>query len=152
MTSAFFVRMFTITYKTILANIDNISHKESIQNPDPGGNCINWVIGHIITSRDTMLKLLGRKSVLDEGQSAVYARGSSGQVFTEFKQLVAHLRDTHKSLISALKTIGPKELDNKSRPGKTVADDLAFLYFHEAYHTGQLGLLRRMVGKTGAIQ
>ena len=28
---------------------------------------------------------------------------------------------------------------------------LAFLQFHEAYHAGQLGLLRRLLGKDGAI-
>jgi uncharacterized damage-inducible protein DinB len=35
---------------------------------------------------------------------------------------------------------------------ETVGDQLAFLQFHEAYHIGQAGLLRRLAGKDGAIR
>jgi len=34
----------------------------------------------------------------------------------------------------------------------SLAAKLAGLQFHEAYHAGQLGLLRRIAGKKGAIQ
>lgn len=152
MTSQFFIRMFTIAYKTILVNTEGISHQESTQVQDAGGNSINWVIGHIINSRVAILKLVGVTSAWDEEHLAVYSRGSSGQSFTEFKQLEADLGKTQEQLISVLKTIKPEDLRNEIRPGKTVADDLAFLFFHEAYHAGQIGLLRRLVGKSGAIQ
>jgi len=46
-----------------------------------------------------------------------------------------------------------KELDLKHEEGATRprGAQLHFLHFHEAYHAGQLGLLRRMAGKDGAI-
>jgi uncharacterized damage-inducible protein DinB len=34
----------------------------------------------------------------------------------------------------------------------TVSEKLAFLQFHEAYHAGQIAILRRMAGKPGAIR
>jgi len=35
---------------------------------------------------------------------------------------------------------------------QSLGSKLAVLQFHEAYHAGQLGLLRRIAGKKGAIQ
>ena len=45
----------------------------------------------------------------------------------------------------------PEEEWSKPSDDGTKLDKLAFLQFHEAYHSGQLGLLRRIVGKPGAI-
>ena len=36
-------------------------------------------------------------------------------------------------------------------PDETIGSLLAGLSFHEAYHAGQIGLLRRIVGKQGAL-
>mgnify|MGYP001101362822 CR=1 FL=1 len=33
-----------------------------------------------------------------------------------------------------------------------VAEKIAMLHFHEAYHTGQVGLMRRLLGKDGMIR
>jgi hypothetical protein len=35
---------------------------------------------------------------------------------------------------------------------KNVGEMLAGLHFHEAYHVGQTGLLRRLLGKPGSIR
>ncbi len=36
-------------------------------------------------------------------------------------------------------------------PGETVRPLLALVFFHQAYHAGQTGILRRIAGKAGAI-
>ena len=36
-------------------------------------------------------------------------------------------------------------------PNETVGSLLASIAFHEAYHLGQTGLSRRLLGKTGAL-
>jgi hypothetical protein len=45
----------------------------------------------------------------------------------------------------------PEQLAHGDANG-TLGDKLGFLQFHEAYHAGQIGLLRRLVGKEGKIQ
>ncbi|MCH9008517.1 hypothetical protein IIA29_11025 [candidate division KSB1 bacterium] len=35
---------------------------------------------------------------------------------------------------------------------ETVGEKLSFLHFHETYHLGQIGLLRRLAGKEGVIK
>jgi hypothetical protein len=46
--------------------------------------------------------------------------------------------------------LSAKELAAPCR-GRTVCETLAILQFHEAYHVGQAGVLRRIAGKQGAI-
>ncbi len=36
-------------------------------------------------------------------------------------------------------------------PEETVGSLLAVVMFHQAYHSGQLGILRRIAGESGAI-
>jgi uncharacterized damage-inducible protein DinB len=37
-------------------------------------------------------------------------------------------------------------------PNESLGSLLATVMFHQAYHAGQLGILRRIVGKPGAIR
>jgi len=47
---------------------------------------------------------------------------------------------------------GDKAAADKAVGNKTVGNQLAFFQFHEAYHAGQVGLLRRLAGKEGALR
>ena len=38
------------------------------------------------------------------------------------------------------------------REGMTAGEMVAALVFHEAYHAGQTGVLRRLIGKPGAVR
>src|SRR5215204_166264 len=38
-----------------------VSHQESLINPQPGGSCLNWVLGHLTRSRNQALALFGQK-------------------------------------------------------------------------------------------
>lgn len=44
-------------------NLEGISHEESLKSSDRGGNCINWVIGHIVVTRDVLLETLGLETL-----------------------------------------------------------------------------------------
>jgi len=56
-----------------------------------------------------------------------------------------------------LANLTPERLDEKApvsptnNPNETVRSLLAIVGFHQAYHAGQLGVLRRIAGKPGAI-
>ena len=45
--------------------------------------------------------------------------------------------------------ISPTNTDTTPAPATTVAGLVRFMCFHESYHIGQLGLLRRLNGKSG---
>jgi hypothetical protein len=57
-------------------NLAGITHTESLQSPEPGGNCLNWVVGHLDWVNEQILVLLGQPVVLGEAALARYQRGT----------------------------------------------------------------------------
>ncbi len=153
--------LYTLNYSVLKVNLEEITPDESLFNPQPGGNCINWVVGHLLRSRQFILKLVNNEWNLPEGAADLYKRGSKGntsELFLPFEQLLAMWDVAQTKLTEGLDSLSPTELAEETPPfgdfGKpdTRERRLLFLHFHESYHTGQLGLLRRLVGKEGAIR
>ncbi len=65
----------------------------------------------------------------------------------------ADLEATQERIRAGLARLGPDQLAVKKKPDdrRILGEQLHFLAFHEGYHAGQLGMLRRIVGKVGAI-
>src|SRR6188508_3096756 len=57
-------------------SLEGVSHEESLERPEKGGNSINWVLGHIIVTRDAVLECLGQDKMCDDKLTALYIRGS----------------------------------------------------------------------------
>jgi hypothetical protein len=69
--------MFGLNQHVLKVNTQGISHEESLIQPKPSGNCLNWVVGHVAATRDAqVLPLLGEKPVWSPGESSLYLRGS----------------------------------------------------------------------------
>ncbi len=162
MTGNELVGVYEFSYGAINRNLDGVSHEESLFIPEPAGNCINWVVGHIVAARNTVLTLAGGSPILTGDAAAHYRRGSapihSGDKVLDLGTLRGFLADSQQQLIPALAAISDETLalpvpEQLRRPPLTgsVSDALARLAFHESYHNGQIGLLRRLAGKAGAI-
>jgi hypothetical protein len=66
-----------VTQRVMRLNVEGISHEESLIQPQPAGNCLNWVIGHLVVSYELIFPLLGQKPVMGEGRLKPYGRHSS---------------------------------------------------------------------------
>ena len=164
MTGSDLAGMFEFSFKAIHRNLNDLAHKDTVYIPEPDGNCINWVLGHIISARGMMLLLTGAgTSLLSEAEAAVFQRGSvamkSGENAVDLDKLKTALDESQKLLIPAIQVLTDetlaKEVPEKfQRPPLTgtIGQALATLNYHEAYHNGQIGLLRRLAGKAGAIR
>lgn len=62
--------------RVLRRNVDGVTHEESLRQPERGGNCLNWVVGHLVWVYAGALELLGQDPVLDRGSLARYARGA----------------------------------------------------------------------------
>jgi uncharacterized damage-inducible protein DinB len=148
-------RILNYNYRALKINTDDISHEESLVRPDSGGNCINWVLGHILTSRNGILKMLGEPNMPDIEHYSQYARGSETVIDSSnavpIEQLLENLQESQKRLENALNNLSAEDME-KPTEKSTVGETLEFLQFHETYHIGQLGILRRVAGKDGAIK
>jgi uncharacterized damage-inducible protein DinB len=149
--------------RTVKINLAGITHEESLIQPEPGGNCVNWVLGHLLSIYNQALPLLGQQPVLDEATIKRYARGSDAIIdpaqARRFEELMAAWDETVKRVDAGLAGLTPEALDRPapqgsgpSEPGDKVRDTLSVLMFHQGYHAGQTGVLRRLVGKAGAIK
>lgn len=154
MDSQFLATLFGLNIQVLKVDLQGITHAESLFQPKPAGNCINWILGHMMATRDGALKLLGETPIWGPAETALYSRGS--KPITEpgkalpLERLLADIDRSQDKLMNGLMRLSPKALAAPDPQG-TLADKLAMLHFHEAYHVGQLGLLRRLVGREGAI-
>jgi uncharacterized damage-inducible protein DinB len=147
-------RLFEIDAYAFGVNVKGLSHEDSLVQPPAGGNCLNWVAAHIVASRGAILDLLGEAQVWDADRNDRYKRGSrpvqGAQDSLPFESIVADFRRSQERVQAGLARLSDEGLLEK-RGDDTLADKLHFLQFHEAYHIGQAGLLRRMAGKECAI-
>lgn len=148
---------FGVTAGALGMNIEGISDEEGRRRPAGGGNCINWVVGHIVSYRQVVLQLLGEMPIWPKDRTEAYGRGSSGEVSAgqelPLAQLLEDLKATTATIAQRLEALPDGALDAPGpNPKQTLGQRLAFLAFHESYHAGQVGLLRRLAGKPGAIR
>ena len=152
-------RQFELSAMAITMNTDGMTHEESLATPRPAGNNANWVFGHIITVRNQFVPILGLEPFQDEARTKLYDRGTPAVTAVNaapFAELVESFGRSQEQIMGALENVdfdkpAPKSLD-AAFFGKTLGSALLTFAFHEIYHSGQLGILRRIAGKDGAIQ
>ena len=139
-------------------NLGDITHEESLHAPQPGGNSLNWIVGHMVRTRNQALGLLGRQPPFDDAEFVAYDPGpfNPGRALG-LDDLKRRFDSLGPTLARALENATAEQLSAKAplsptgNPNETVGSLLASIAFHEAYHLGQTGLSRRLLGKRGAI-
>ncbi len=151
-----------ITRDVIRANTHGLSQEDSLVQPKPAGNCMNWVLGHLLHVYDRALPMLGQQPVLGTDALKHYARGGEpireGTEALDFQQLVTAMNEASQRMDAGLAAVSPDLLDQPApmsptgNPDETVRSLLTTVMWHQAYHTGQTAVLRRIAGKEGAIR
>jgi len=140
--------IYKVNNRVVNINLEGLTHADSLVSPEPGGNCINWILGHMIVSRDDVNEILGINKISNEKLLAKYSRGTepiTADNAVDFKELL----DTfNKSQAAIEEKVAATDFKDRQEDLKS----LTFLAFHESYHAGQTGLLRRIAGKSGAIK
>lgn len=147
--------------KVLQINLQGVTHEESLIQPQPGGNCLNWVVGHLVCIYGQILPLLGQEPVMKE-ELKRYNRGSApiqepGEAL-DLRELMSAWEETTRRFDAGLAGLTAEDLDRPSPvspsndPKETVRSILSTVLFHQAYHSGQTGILRRLAGKEGAIR
>jgi uncharacterized damage-inducible protein DinB len=142
-------------------NVADVSHEESLRAPAGGGNSMNWILGHVVYSRSAIARALGGDVLLPKEQAQVYERGAAALTgesavlpFSELLALYDRYQEDHLARLARIDGAAlAREVPGLFRPEvpEPVGVLLSSLVFHEAYHVGQLGLVRRSIGKPGAI-
>src|SRR3954454_2510939 len=95
-------------------NLEGITHEESLRQPEGGGNCLNWVLGHIVATRDAALKMLNQEPIWSQEEADTYRRGSSpirdGSRAESLERIVADFERSQDRLIAGLAKVSEAEL------------------------------------------
>lgn len=144
--------LFARNLGTLERNLEGLEPEDFLVRIGEDGTHLNWLIGHTLLSRQNLLVALDpalRPDDLDAMKTA-YVRGtkSSNAETVPTQHLLETLRTTQATLKHAL------ESSDLNQPGPrkgSLADFALFMAWHETYHVGQSGVLRRLTGKPGAI-
>jgi uncharacterized damage-inducible protein DinB len=142
---------FRFTHMLINRLTRGLTHSDSVVQPPFKGNALNWVMGHIVASRNEALSYLGAEPVWDDEELAHYKTGSDpitrdDQGLT-LEQLRAAFDEAQERISSRLDEIPAEELAKiveTSFGERPVGEHVASLHWHETYHSGQLELLREL--------
>ncbi|NOK63434.1 MAG: DinB family protein [Chloroflexi bacterium AL-W] len=148
---------FGTTHWVIQKQLDGITHDESVLQLPFRGNCLNWVLGHILESRQEVLELLGRAPIMTGAERAWYGFGSepvtNGEQCVRLERLLEILEESQQQILASLEAMSDDDLQVivDAEKQQTLEERLSFLQFHETYHTGQLEPLRQLAGKNDSV-
>lgn len=143
---------FMDTNKGVLARqLEGLTHADSILQVPFRGNCLNWVMGHIVESRDGIMRVLDLDAILTEDQRNLYKNGSEpitpDSDALDFNWLWETYQTQGELIREALESKTMDDLEQMiGDTDRTIGDRLRFLLWHETYHVGQTEYLRQLAG------
>ncbi len=144
-------------YLTLKLNLDGFGAEQSLEQPNPGGNCANWILAHTVSVHNAAMGLVNQEPVWDH--EALLGRtepvAGPGDAY-DWDTMVSKLIDSEARFMAGLDALEESDLDEDGFTdpfgnATTRGELLNLLAVHQNYHTGQLGLSRRLVGLPGAI-
>lgn len=160
-TSKALAEAYTRNVNIVKQQADGLSQADSLIQLPFRANCLNWVVGHLVTNRVTVLKLLEVQGfIFDEGSLSHYQYDSKpvtvdGEGVLSLEQLLIMLDLTQEIINTRMPDLTDEDLSrlvtvygDRAQP---VADWLFFFFFHDSYHTGQTEILRQAAGKDDKI-
>lgn len=151
-----FTRLLSIEHTMIHTQTEGLTQADTLIQPKPSGNCMNWVLGHLLDNQITLLTLVGKESPVDPVLLERYLRDSEpvisdGPGVLTLERLLDGLDLVQAALIARLGEMSDadfrREIEFRGRT-ITVGWRVLFLNFHFTYHVGQLELLRQLAGRS----
>jgi uncharacterized damage-inducible protein DinB len=151
-------QQFGLVYGVAASNVDGMTQAQSLVQPSPGGNCANWILGHLTNVQNGVMALLGETPVWESEQ---LARAGLEPITDpsraiDWNTMRERFLGSKERCLTAISTLSDASLaESVPHPfgGMTTRGELLnLLAFHQAYHAGQLGVARRVAGLEGAIK
>jgi uncharacterized damage-inducible protein DinB len=144
--------MFRTNTDIVNKAIADVNPEDWFRNPGDDSNHLMWLLGHLVVHRGLVLKTLGGQ--WDSSWAPLFTRGSERVDNARYptvdeiraawdqisEQLKAALREPPEDVLTKPASDGVPSFDKK------VSGTVAFLAFHDAYHTGQVSFLRKWLG------
>lgn len=131
--------------------VDGLAQEETLIQLPVEVNCLNWVLGHIVTNRSHALEVVGAEHAWQEDVRRLYNMGTEnikpdGESI-HVEMLLKYLDESVELLKKALENSGDGfllENFTNYRGEKTREAHLSGFNWHETYHIGQLEIFRAL--------
>ena len=143
--------MLKRNYWVIQHQLEGLTHEDCLLQLPFRGNCMNWVLGHMMVSRDSMLRRIGKEPLWDEQCQKLYGADSdpiiNGDDAVHLDKILQDLERSQDILIPAIEDLTQEALETVLEGrDQMLGESLTFLAWHEGYHTGQTEILRQLAG------
>lgn len=151
-------RVFERNLYVIKRQVAGMTHEDCLLQLPFRGNCFNWVLGHILVSRESALKYLDQEPLMSENQIERYSRDSDpiledGPGVINLSELLEILEKSQELMENCLEELSEKDMRRLlgTKNPTPLGDRLEFLGWHEGYHVGQMEYLRQLAGKDDKV-
>lgn len=140
-------QQFAVSASRVSKAIGGLSEAALLARPNPETNSMLWLLGHVASTRVSLMRMLGVDRPLPfDGRFGKGAEPDGN--LPSAAEVLAVWEEVQKSLPAELESAAADTLSGPSPrtfpiEDQTVAGCVVFLAFHEAYHLGQLGYLRK---------
>lgn len=141
---------FEIQTKQLNSLLETISEETSIQEFD-GFNTIKWLTGHIVNTRLLIIAGLTKQPSSKPEYGTFFGRGSSGKVddsFPKLDELKNVWLETQNDFDQLFEKMTDSDFEAPSPIPFAISDQtllgfVTYLVYHEAFHLGQLSIVKR---------
>ncbi len=150
-------QLYGITTALVEKAVRDINDQEAIQRIEGNTNCMLWLFAHVTAVRCSLAGMLGVQKDLPWRE--YFGKGCKGDDFGKYPTM-AEVHEVWQEItplfVGALENATDEQLSAAAPrdfpiPDKSVRGAILFLAFHESYHVGQMGYLRKCLGKEGLV-
>ena len=158
--AAYLASAYDRNVRIINMQTEGLTHEESLIQLPFRANCMNWIVGHLVTNRNNVLKLLNAEDHIDPVSLDQYVRDSEPLTADStdalpLEQLIHLLEAAQMNISKILEEIPSDQVQRKvaffGNTEMTVGEWLLFFFFHDSYHTGQAEILRQAAGRDDKV-
>ncbi len=144
--------LFASNLSVIHLHADDLTQEETVIDPAQGGNNIGWTLGHVADFRRVTLEYAGIAVPWPKERYARFVNGSAPLTdpaeAADLATLIADIDASQALLVDWLANASEEQLAFKREGARRdLAGQIGWYAWHEAYHVGQLELLRHAVGR-----
>jgi uncharacterized damage-inducible protein DinB len=157
---AHLIKAYDRNVRILKMQTEGLSHDESLIQLPFRANCLNWIVGHLVTNRNNVLKLMGAEDQISPVSVQRYMRDTDpvtpdSEDILPLENLLQLLEESQEKIKALLLEATNEDFAPRiaffGNTEMSIGEWLLFFYFHDTYHTGQAEILRQAAGTDDKI-
>ncbi len=117
-----FIQLLILEHNLVHTQTEGLTLADTFIQPQPSGNCMNWVLGHLLDYQITILSLLGEESPIEETRLEKYRTGSEpitgpGPGVLSLEELLSGHDRLHTVIVARLEKMEDADFSPRGRLG-----------------------------------